>query len=185
MSFSEFGSWETFASFVNRAGWAWKNLLGQDKELMLRGGQIVFPATQNASTGANTLDDYEENTWTPAIAFGGGTTGITYSSRSAVYTKIGRLVVAQFVFILSSKGSSTGQASITGWPFTISNTDQASSAIAFFSMTSSLVSALLTTNSGTVYVHGMTAAATGYSILTDADFSDTSQLRGTFVHMAE
>jgi hypothetical protein len=33
-------------------------------------GQIKFPATQNASAGANTLDDYEEGTWTPSV---GGT----------------------------------------------------------------------------------------------------------------
>lgn len=30
-------------------------------------GQIVFPATQNASSNANTLDDYEEGTWTPTV----------------------------------------------------------------------------------------------------------------------
>ena len=29
------------------------------------GAGITFPATQSASTDANTLDDYEEGTWTP------------------------------------------------------------------------------------------------------------------------
>ena len=28
---------------------------------------IIFPATQNASSDVNTLDDYEEGTWTPAF----------------------------------------------------------------------------------------------------------------------
>jgi hypothetical protein len=42
-------------------------------------GQIAFPATQSASAGANTLDDYEEGDWTPVLTFGGGTTGITYT----------------------------------------------------------------------------------------------------------
>src|ERR1035437_2045665 len=35
-------------------------------------GQIKFPASQNASSDANTLDDYEEGTWTPADGSGAG-----------------------------------------------------------------------------------------------------------------
>jgi hypothetical protein len=33
------------------------------------GSGISFPATQSASTNANTLDDYEEGTWTPTIGW--------------------------------------------------------------------------------------------------------------------
>jgi hypothetical protein len=48
---------------------------------------ITFPATQSASSNANTLDDYEEGTWTPTI------TGVsTYTAQNAVYTKIGKFV---------------------------------------------------------------------------------------------
>ena len=36
------------------------------------GAGITFPATQSASTDANTLDDYEEGTWTPTIAASSG-----------------------------------------------------------------------------------------------------------------
>ena len=32
-------------------------------------GQLAFPATQNPRPNANTLDDYEEGTWTPALSF--------------------------------------------------------------------------------------------------------------------
>lgn len=56
------------------------------------GTGITFPATQSASSDANTLDDYEEGTWTPTIAAGGGYTGVTYSIQNGNYTKIGRLV---------------------------------------------------------------------------------------------
>lgn len=81
-------------------------------------GQIKFPATQNPSTDANTLDDYEEGTWTPTLTFGGGSTGITYSAtRSGRYTKIGRLVNVQAEVVLTNKGSSTGLAALTGLPF--------------------------------------------------------------------
>jgi len=86
------------------------------------GTGITFPATQSASSDANTLDDYEEGTWTPAITFGGGSTGITYSSQLGFYTKIGNTVTVQFRVNLSSKGSSTGSAALGGLPFTSGGT---------------------------------------------------------------
>lgn len=57
----------------------------------LLSGQIKFPAAINASSDANTLDDYEEGSWTPFDASGGG---LTFGTPvfSAYYIKIGRLV---------------------------------------------------------------------------------------------
>jgi len=81
------------------------------------GTGITFPATQSASSNANTLDDYEEGTWTPAVSFAGGTTGITYSEQLGKYTKIGRVVYAEAEIALTSKGSSTGRFQIDGLPF--------------------------------------------------------------------
>jgi hypothetical protein len=52
---------------------------------------IRFPATQSASTNANTLDDYEEGTWTTTFGAKGNLTG-TPSLSSAIYRKIGQLV---------------------------------------------------------------------------------------------
>jgi hypothetical protein len=92
-------------------------------------GQIKFPATQNASADANTLDDYEEGTWVPSISFVGGTTGITYGSRVGRYVKIGRVVTAQGYVALTSKGSSTGAARLTSLPFTSANVGSAFSAV--------------------------------------------------------
>ncbi len=69
-------------------------------------GQLAFPATQNPSANANTLDDYEEGIWTPALNFGGAATGITYAASTlGRYTKIGRLVTATANLILTSKGT--------------------------------------------------------------------------------
>lgn len=84
----------------------------------LTAGQLQFPASQNASSNANTLDDYEEGTFTPAITLGGGATGVTYASANGYYTKIGNRVEINGAIILSSKGSSTGAVVITGLPFT-------------------------------------------------------------------
>jgi hypothetical protein len=82
---------------------------------------ISFPATQSALSDANTLDDYEEGTWTPTINFGGfsgSSAGVTYASQAGRYTKIGRTVCLSGEIVLSSKGSASGMARITGWIFT-------------------------------------------------------------------
>jgi hypothetical protein len=83
------------------------------------GTGITFPATQNASSNANTLDDYEEGTWTPtATRFGTAPTGVTYSDRIGTYTKIGNVVTAYFDFTISSISTAgSSQNAITGLPF--------------------------------------------------------------------
>jgi hypothetical protein len=50
---------------------------------LLAGGGLKFPAVQVASADANTLDDYEEGTWTPSV---GG--DATYTSQLGIYIKI-------------------------------------------------------------------------------------------------
>jgi hypothetical protein len=82
---------------------------------------ITFPATQDASSNANTLDDYEEGTFTPVIA-GTTTAGTaTYGSRSGAYTKIGNLVTL-FIYIDWSAFNGTGNIKFTGFPFASVNT---------------------------------------------------------------
>ena len=76
---------------------------------------IAFPATQSASSDANTLDDYEEGTWTPTL---GGNT--TYIQQGGSYVKIGRLVFCNFIIQVNVIG--TGSAKfITGLPYAYSN----------------------------------------------------------------
>ena len=85
------------------------------------GAGITFPATQSASTDANTLDDYEEGTWTPTYVSSGGTLGsITYAGREGRYTKIGNMVYVTATFYTSAfaVGSGTGTLQIDGFPFT-------------------------------------------------------------------
>lgn len=74
-------------------------------------GQIVFPATQNASSNANTLDDYEEGTWTPSL---GG--NATYTVQTGHYTKIGRLVAITGTITVNVIGTGS-TTTITGVPF--------------------------------------------------------------------
>ena len=71
------------------------------------GTGITFPATQSASTNVNTLDDYEEGTWTPTIK--GSTIAGTYtpSTTNAYYTKIGNKVTV-WCFVDMRSGTATG-----------------------------------------------------------------------------
>jgi hypothetical protein len=86
------------------------------------GAGITFPATQSASTDANTLDDYEEGTWTPTIAVNQtSTTGITYSVQTGRYTKVGNLVHVQGYFLLTNKGAGSGNLTIINLPFPNNN----------------------------------------------------------------
>ena len=81
------------------------------------GAGITFPATQSASSDANTLDDYEEGTFTPTDASGAGLTLTTARGR---YTKIGREVTCYIVVEFPSTASGSGVA-IGGLPFTSAN----------------------------------------------------------------
>ena len=81
------------------------------------GAGITFPATQSASTDANTLDDYEEGTWTPS--YSGGVTGVTYGSvRNGYYRKIGSQVTIWFGIMTDGLTVTASALSITGLPFT-------------------------------------------------------------------
>jgi hypothetical protein len=88
--------------------------------LVLGGGQIAFSANHYPSADANTLDDYEEGTWTPQLtATATPPTGQTVTSFTASYVKVGRLVDVWFNFNGITPGTgSHGFARITGLPFT-------------------------------------------------------------------
>jgi hypothetical protein len=67
----------------------------------------------------DTLDYYEEGTWTPDIEFGNANVGLTYLSRAGAYTRIGNIVWCRFVMSLTNRGSSTGSMHISGLPFAV------------------------------------------------------------------
>jgi hypothetical protein len=84
------------------------------------GAGIAFPASQVASSNANTLDDYEEGVWTPAITFAtAGDLSVVHDIQSGAYTKIGRLVTIHFTITTSTFTHSTasGELRIGGLPF--------------------------------------------------------------------
>lgn len=90
-------------------------------------GQIKFPATQNASSDGNTLDDYEEGTWSPWSAADLTTYGITIPA-GARYTKIGNVCFVSFRFLYTSTATTQIQFVL---PFTAANYGAGSSSPTF------------------------------------------------------
>jgi hypothetical protein len=96
--------------------------LALDSAVPNSGTGITFPATQSASSDANTLDDYEEGTWTPVLTRETTAPTISYQFREGRYTKIGNMVTCWITIhsiTVSSAGS--GVNSITGLPFAVGN----------------------------------------------------------------
>lgn len=81
------------------------------------GSGVTFPATQSASTNANTLDDYEKGTWTPTDASGAG---LAFTGVTGHYRKIGALFVAAMAVNYPATADTT-QSAIGGLPFTTYN----------------------------------------------------------------
>jgi hypothetical protein len=79
-------------------------------------GQIKFPATQNASANANTLDDYEEGNWTPNV--NGSATG-TFTVKVGTYVKIGKQVTIWFRCDSGVSGTGGATQYVDGLPFTV------------------------------------------------------------------
>ena len=122
------------------------------------GAGITFPATQSASSNANTLDDYEEGTWTPVAAryTGGSITAVYGGSNAGKYTKIGRLVTIEcYVDITSVSAQGSSLSQITGLPFTPVTSYQATGAVFFNAAvtTINIVSGAVNAGDNCIYLH--------------------------------
>lgn len=133
-------------------------------------GQVKFPAVQNPSADVNTLDDYEEGTWTPSV---GGTA--TYTTQTGTYVKIGKVVFVQCILTINVLGTGSN-STISGLPFSAAATTPASvrllgpSAVAITSVYANI-------QSSSIALSGFTAAATA---------PDTSQIltNSTQIHVS-
>ena len=144
------------------------------------GAGITFPATQSASSDANTLDDYEEGTWTPILRFAGASVGMTFSTQAGVYIKIGKQVTCWFNVILSNKGSSTGNATIVGAPFSA-----ASYGHGVLDLNSSMTGQTATGGYNIIAgaeVYLRYSGTTGYTDFNNTVFTNTSNIIGVFTY---
>lgn len=138
------------------------------------GTGVTFPASQSASSDANTLDDYEEGTYTPTITGSSvNPTGVTYSNQIGRYTKIGDLVFCVVNIDITNAGSSgAGQLGVT-LPFTANSTPSYNPTypnLENFVTTRSAPMGLVLNSTAVIrfwYGNGGTAGMTGYNWGTD------------------
>jgi hypothetical protein len=145
-------------------------------------GQIKFPATQNASSNATTLDDYEEGSWTPAI---GGSA--TYTTQLGRYTKVGRLVTVICNLTINNRGSGS-TTTISGLPFAAAAATFPTS-YAHASWTSLAIApvtllATLAAGNSTITFTGATAANASLSI-NQAIFGNNAAVSFTLTYMTD
>ena len=111
--------------------------LNTNGALVLQGGDtaasgvgITFPASQVASANANTLDDYEEGTWTPTLVCGTSGTITLNSAYAGTYTKIGRQVTVCVTVYADSVSLPVGTLVMNGLPFTCNSGNSFASGVA-------------------------------------------------------
>jgi hypothetical protein len=126
------------------------------------GGKLSFPAAQQASSDANTFDDYEEGTFTPAFASSGAT--FSYNSQVGTYVKTGQDVEFEINIVLNTSGNvlTANALTVTGLPFAHTATLRCPVTVMWFNSTSSFVGVYGEINGSTttITLFGNTAAAT-------------------------
>jgi hypothetical protein len=131
---------------------------------------ITFPATQSASTDANTLDDYEEGTFTPVLTGTNGGTA-TYSVQVGRYRKIGSFICVWARVDLATVGTLNGFITVDNLPFASQNTtyyyNVGTALLENTTFTGSPVS-FMNPNSTNAYFHlSVSGAAVGFVSNTD------------------
>jgi hypothetical protein len=82
------------------------------------------------TAAANSLDDYEEGTWTPNITFStGGNTASYGSNTGGWYVKVGRLVTLNGRIQITAKGAGSSAVYFGGLPFTVGNHNSGTSGV--------------------------------------------------------
>lgn len=152
------------------------------------GADPAFTATPTLTSitlGSGTaLSTYQQNTWTPALAFGGATTGLSYTTQAGQYTQIGNIVYFQFVINLSSKVSATGNATITGWPVAFGSTSSRGTIVipymAALTLTANYTSAIISPeNSSSIGDIFQVGSGQAVANVTNTNFANNTIISGT------
>ena len=140
---------------------------------------LKFPSVQVPSVDPNTLDDYEELSWTPTyVSSGGGAP--TYSAQVGASVKIGRIVHFMIRIITSSvAGLNAGTITIAGLPYTSDGTGHWPAYVSYWAgMASTLdvFTAFVTAASTNIQILGATGPTSTVAGLTKADFSNATDV---------
>jgi hypothetical protein len=102
-------------------GYFQTTIAGQSTGAIFRSAGVSFTpqAGAGASANANTLDAYEEGSWTPVVNLTTTSPTVSYSLQSGSYTRIGNQVTIFWDISTSSITGGSGQPTLTGLPFTV------------------------------------------------------------------
>lgn len=147
-------------------------------------GVITLPNGIAIGATGDILDTFDTGTFSPTIAFNNLSTGITYTQNDGNYAKIGDWVIAQMAIVLSSKGSATGIATVEGLPFTVATAGlYFPGTVICITGFSSLTVPIARTYPGTT-MQLLNQNATNTTQLTDANFSNSSNMKITIFYLA-
>jgi hypothetical protein len=122
------------------------------------------------------------------LAFGGASTGIAYVSGAPVcqWQYEGDKVFVSYYIALTSKGIATGAATVTGLPYT-AGTSLGPAWSPLYNENMAALSGPLIEGNGTAtnYVSLYQQGATGLTVATDANFTNTSIIQGTIEYGAK
>lgn len=123
--------------------------------------------------------------WTPALAIGGASTGITYALAAGVYEYLSNgVVLLNFLITLLSKGALTGAVTITGLPVSSNGTygGSGSGVIANYGNMASLTGPMIVTDSiSSSVLTLLQSISSGLGTVTNANLTNTSTLQGSLL----
>jgi hypothetical protein len=136
--------------------------------------------TQNSSTNQmGTIPYSQQGTFTPTIAFGGASVGVVYVNQVGTYNQIGNMVFFRVFLNISSKGSSTGTITISGFPINFLDATQETVVAEYVGITRATYTTLSlqptgATNSCNLKVSSLTGV--GVVLLSNSDIANSTYI---------
>lgn len=151
------------------------------------GGNVQFTSfgsgVVRSDGSGNITSSASLSLFTPTLTFGGGSTGITYGTQAGGYFVLGPIVYVYFSIVLTSKGSSTGTASVTGLDLVYpSATGSIATTVDNMTLTGTTSPVGFFLNGGLSLNVG---SAGSFTLLDDTAFTDTTAISvsGTILHL--
>ena len=159
---------------------------------LLATGSITISTGSNGAITVGTSSDVATTlygSWTPSYTFS-TTNSQTYSARIGTFYKVGRIVVAQFSITLTANG--VGNISLINLPFVSQTTlDGAGSVqVSYFQNINSgagrvtNITGQVLSNSTTASLYQVGAITANTSLLSDGNFTATTNLVGTVTYIS-
>lgn len=116
---------------------------------------------------------YVEASWMPSLKFGGNSVGMTYFTQTGRSVRIGNALFWDFSLILTAKGSSTGLATVSGFPVAPATVGGGIARDYNALVGAGMVMGVVQGTSISLSFAGSTLS----SLMSDANFSNASQLQ--------